>query len=199
MKKILFAALLAFSSLTFAANDVNTIANAGWNALSESEKAEIQKTVADKAAAKKEEKNGIVAAPPEATVKKVDEWVNLGERVGKMMGGAAKEVGIAVNEFAMSPVGLFTLGMILWKFMGGALVHIFGSFCILMVGGVVMGLIYRRMRGTTITYDKDKVNWFGNHPKLKVEKHPLSSDELWGLFLGSVLFTIVSMVVLFSY
>lgn len=43
---------------------------------------------------------------------------NIGEQIGKGLGSAAKELGIAANEFANSKVGTIAIVIILWHFIG---------------------------------------------------------------------------------
>ena len=43
-----------------------------------------------------------------------ERWVQIGANIGQMMGGAAKELGIAVNEFSQTSLGEVTMVMIIW-------------------------------------------------------------------------------------
>lgn len=51
-----------------------------------------------------------VSAAP--TVSKVKEWVDIGGAIGAGLASSAKELGIAANTFAQTPVGKFTVVMI---------------------------------------------------------------------------------------
>jgi len=54
----------------------------------------------------------------------VSEWANVGTNLGKAMVSAAKEVGIATNEFVDTPIGKLTAGVVLWKVAGKDLLKI---------------------------------------------------------------------------
>jgi hypothetical protein len=105
--------VIAFSLLcvsSFAATSGMGSSNvdaAGFSKLSESEKAEILKIVADKAATK-----GMFGSDKESTEDKVDRWVKIGSNIGVGLGAAAKELNVAVNDFAKSPVGQLTTVLI---------------------------------------------------------------------------------------
>lgn len=195
MKKLFALALLVISTAVFAGNTTSAVSDAGWDNLSASQRAEILKQVAAQAEQNKKDTVGSLVPEPQ----KVDEWVAIGERVGKMMTGAAREVGMALNDFMNTPVGMITMGLIIWKVMGGVLVHLFGGVAVWCVGAVVMTALYRRFTRRNVIYDQEKTNWFGNHPKLKVETSALDSDEAWGIFLGSAAFTAAGLICIFSF
>ena len=48
----------------------------------------------------------------------VKEWVDVGSAVGVGLANTAKELGIAANEIANSPVGKITVFLIAWNYMG---------------------------------------------------------------------------------
>jgi hypothetical protein len=52
------------------------------------------------------------------SVDKAKEYIELGEMVGKAMGSAAKELNMAVNDFAQTPVGRTAMILIVWKVIG---------------------------------------------------------------------------------
>ena len=95
---ITFIAALCISTSALAI-DSRTVDSAGFDKLSDQQRAEIVKLVADKASQAKHQTET-------AAVDQAERWVNIGSQVGKGMVGAAKEMGVAVNEFANSPVGM---------------------------------------------------------------------------------------------
>lgn len=193
MKRLFWIVAFFISVSAFAGTNSDVIRTAGWENLSESQRAEITKLVADKAA---EATKSPIAVPD---VKKIDEYVAVGERVGKMMGGAAKEVGVAVNEFINTPVGKWTMFLIVWKYMGVMAIHFFGGLVVLLVGIIVMFALYRRMTKSEVVYDKEKTNWFGNHPKISKTRSAFGADDFWAIFLGSAAFVAASMVCIFTF
>lgn len=108
MKNLIAVVMCMFAFPAFAAiNNIDT------NGLTEAQKAQLVQQA-------EQMKN----ATPLDTANKVDQWVNIGEKIGKMLGGAAKEVGIAVNEFVQTPVGKMTAVLIVWNYMGSMIVHV---------------------------------------------------------------------------
>ncbi len=79
------------------------------------------------------------------TAEKAKEYVELGEMIGKALSTTAKEMNIAVNDFAQTPVGKTALVLIVWKMMGREVLHyVFGT--IFLVAGVCLWIhFYRRM------------------------------------------------------
>lgn len=190
---IVFVTLLFISFTSVAGIDSKTVYSAGWEQLSESEKAEFLKNVADKA-----KKN----SGPEATVstvKNVSEWVDVGQKIGQMMGGAAKEVGVAVNDFVKTPVGQWTMALIIWKFMGSALVHVFGGLLVLIVGFSFIIFLMKRSVSVVTKYDSEKVDMFGRSRLLSVTRGELSDDESFGYFVGAGFVILAFIAVTFTF
>lgn len=195
MRKYLALFLFMFSLPVFALS--GPALPPGWNNLSDAQRAEISHQVAVTA-----ETNAKQAAPAAAVLadpKKMDEWLTLGEHMGKMMGGAAKEVGVAVNDFVNTPVGQMTMVLVVWKYMGGTLVHVVGGLLVWALGVLVVGFLYRRMRDTTIEYNKEVRNWFGNHPRVRVQRPALSRGEVSNLFYSAAFFLLVGLVTMFTF
>lgn len=139
-------------------------------------------------------------ATPLETAEKVDKWVDVGERLGKMMGGAAKEVGIAVNDFVKTPVGMMTAFLIVWNYMGSMLVHVIGGFTILFITFGLLTWYSGRLRDVTITYDKEAGrNWLGRYPILERKAKAMDSDS-WGFLLfGYAVSLGVSLIAIFTW
>lgn len=184
MKKYLIALALMFSvNAASAAVEINT------SGLTESQKAQLV-----------QQAEQMKKATPLETFEKVDKWVDTGERIGKMMGGAAKEVGIAVNDFVKTPVGQMTAFLIIWNYMGSMLVHVVGGFTILFITFGLLTWYSGRLREVKITYDREAgKNWLGRYPILKREVTAMESDS-WGFLLfGYAVALAVSLVAIFSW
>ena len=163
MKKLLAALLLVAS---FSANAAVQIDTSG---LTESQKAElVQRAEAMK-------------VTPTATVDKIDEWVNLGERIGKMFGGAAKEIGVAANEFVATPVGKWTMALIIYKVAGTDLLKIVGAFTLLFATWAAARKL-RLAAGETVEYDLAKPNWFGNYPVKSIHRGEAGEGLTFGIY-----------------
>lgn len=63
------------------------------------------------------------SASPTDLAKDAKEWVNVGTAIGQALGSSAKELNVAVNDFAQSPVGQITTVLIVWKVIGNDLMH----------------------------------------------------------------------------
>ena len=114
-----------------------------------------------------------------------ERWVQIGANIGQMMGGAAKELGIAVNDFSQTTLGEVTMVMIIWYVAGKTILHIVGAFVFLVF--TQCSLVYLRRwyarSQSIIIYDTNKTNIFGNHPLVKIETPRIDGGEvfLWSL------------------
>ncbi len=187
IKRILvILALCAIVSPAFAVEAVPP----GWDKLTETQKAEFRKQVAVAA----EEKAGA----PILDVKKVDEYVALGERIGKMMGGAAKELGIAVNSFVETPVGKWTMAMIIWKYMGNAIIHAFGGILILTVGFTYIGVLMRRRHPLNIEYAQDTFLGMKFNRRTKVTRQHMDDSDTWFFTICGAVVVGASLITIFT-
>ena len=172
MKKLLSLVLVAALSVSALAQapqnpapqPANTVTAqnvvaAGFDKLSESAKLELIKQI---------EKQASPLAPIAnlvPTPEKVDEWSEVGTKVARGLASAAKEAGVAVNEFSKTPVGMITSGIIIWKIMGkdiaqlvvaitSKIYHIIGALCIWIGGSYILLAAFNRAH-TTTHYDKE--------------------------------------------
>ena len=119
MKALLLALLMLMPTAVFA-NTITKDDLSGFNTLTDMQKAEIIVQIAQ--ATELNDLGGITSIlDTPVQPEQVDEWVDLGVKVGKMLGGTAKELGIAANEFATSPLGIITMGLIIWNYAGSDL------------------------------------------------------------------------------
>jgi hypothetical protein len=196
MKRLIMIVMLMFATISYADMTAETLNSAGFKDLNDIQKAEVLKVVADKVTAQKASE---VSASDLNNPAKLNEWVNLGKNIGLAFGGAAHELGIAANDFVRTPVGLITMGLIVWHFMGSMLLHFFGSLMVMMVGFGFLNWHYRTQVKTDETYSPDKTNIFGNS-RLLTRTEPAPSDEWKISYMVIGVFTIIaSMIVAFSY
>ena len=167
MKKFFVAILMMVSISAWAGNTSDAVNSAGFSRLSEAEKAEVIKMVADKASQKD--------VMPTMTEDKVEKWVKIGSNIGQGLAGAAKEVGVAVNDFATTPVGQLTMMLIVWHMIGAQLIHVFGGIMIWIVGIAIIRHMVARAYPSKITYSKEVKNFFGNYVVEKSE--PIAIDD----------------------
>lgn len=105
----------------------------------------------------------------------VKQWVDIGTAIGSGLASSAKELGIAANEFANTPVGKFTIVIIAWHFMGSEVVHIGFGLLWLITLLPVWVYLYRRTWFTTKieTFETGK----GPDGKTKVVTKTVNSDR----------------------
>lgn len=197
MKKVILAIMLCVSLSAFAASasglSSSSVDSAGFSKLSETEKAEILKQVADKASTK-----NVFGGSTAPADEKVEKWVRIGSNIGQGLAGAAKEVGVAVNDFAKTPVGQLTMVLIVWHMIGAQLIHLFGGIMIWIIGFVMIRYVFNRSYPTKITYSTEKKNIFGNAVIEKVERASAISDAAGWLF-SCFLVLAVGLVAIFTF
>ena len=115
-----------------------------------------------------------------ATVRKEAEaWGELGANMGKAMVGAAKEVGVAANEFSQTSLGKIVVFMVAYKIVGqDALGVIFGT--LVLVFGYSLALwVFTTKRWSDVTYEYEPVLW-GAFKKARITKIETSTDVVTG-------------------
>lgn len=194
-------ALMAFIALAggmsaYAADEtkINANAQAMFDKLPADKQAEM---LSQMAAAQKQTEQA-----PVAVAETVDKWVDLGEKVGKMMGGAAKEIGIAVNEFVKTDVGRWTMVLIIWNYMGADMVDIFvhigGALMLWLIGFVWLWYAVRKGASKTITYDETKTNIFGNYRIKEVHRGSLSDGDATASFVFAGILLVIGVLMMLN-
>lgn len=191
MKKLFAIALMLFSAASFAGNTSDAVNSAGFSKLSEAEKAEVIKMVADKASQKD--------VLPTMTEDKVEKWVKIGSNIGQGLAGAAKEVGVAVNDFANTPVGQLTMMLIVWHMIGAQLIHVFGGIMIWIVGIAIIRHMVARAYPSKITYSKEVKNIFGNYVVEKSEPIAIDDGNAAGWLFAYGIVLIAGLIAIFTF
>lgn len=78
------------------------------------------------------------------TLDKASKYTEIGAAVAKGLAGAAKELGVAVNEFAQTPVGKMTMFLVVWNFFGNMFVHLAAGSAFFLVMIPIWFYMYRR-------------------------------------------------------
>lgn len=109
------------------------------------------------------------------TVSTAKQWVDIGTAIGSGLASTAKELGVAANDFANTPVGKISMLLIVWHFFGSEAVHIlFGAFWLLIMLPTWLWVYRRTWFITTITtYESGK----GPDGKKKVVEKSTVSDS----------------------
>ena len=191
MKKILFAIAMILSVSAFAEIDFRQIDAAGFNKLTDVQKLAVIKSVAEQAA--------VAQAPmSEATIDKIDRWSQVGANLGKGLAATAKELGVAVNDFANTPIGKVATFLIIWHIMGSAIVHIVGAIGIWIFGVVAIRYVVSWTYPTRITYDETKTNKFGNYPVKAVDRQGFGGEMAFGVMIAYAVVAGAGAVMLFT-
>jgi len=191
MKKFIAIVALMFSFNALAALTTDSVANAGFSRLDESQKAEIIKQIADASSKAKD-----ITVPSE---EKVEKWVKIGSQIGAGLAGAAKELGVAVNDFAKTPVGQLTMMLIVWHMIGGVMVHIFGGIVIMIVGLMFIRFMFKRAYPDKVTYSKEHKNIFGNFVVEKVEPMAVRDDNAAGWLFAAAVVILAGLITIFTF
>jgi hypothetical protein len=192
MKKIFAILLMVVSVGAWAGNTADSVSNAGFGKLTEAEKAEVIKMVADKAAAT----NGAISV---VTEDRVEKWVKIGSNIGMGLAGAAKEVGVTVNDFANTPVGQLTTILIVWHMIGATLIHVFGGLLIWLVGFTTIWFMIRRAYPDDVVYSTEHKNMFGNFVVVKREKTPIRDDNAAGWLFAFAIVLVAGLIAMFTF
>ena len=191
MKKFFAAILMTVSISAWAGNTSDAVNSAGFSKLSEAEKAEVIKMVADKASQKD--------VMPTMTEDKVEKWVKIGSNIGQGLAGAAKEVGVAVNDFATTPVGQLTMMLIVWHMIGAQLIHVFGGIMIWIVGIAIIRHMVARAYPSKITYSKEVKNFFGNYVVEKSEPIAIDDGNAAGWLFAYGVVLVAGLIAIFTF
>ena len=194
MKKLFAILAMLVSVSAFAGNTSEAVRDAGFNKLSEAEKAEVIKMVAEKASSKD---TGTIQHLD--TPDKVEKWVKIGSNIGQGLAGAAKEVGVAVNDFAKTTVGQLTMVLIVWHMIGGQLIHILGGVLIWIVGIAIIRHMVGRAYPSKITYSKEVKNIFGNYVVESVEPIAINDDNAAGWLFAYGIVLVAGMIAIFTF
>jgi len=193
LKYIIFIGSLLLSTSVWAISGTD-LDNAGFSKLSNTQKAAILQNIASQV----EE-----AAKPQIEVPSteiVEKFANVGPSVAKAIKETAQELGVVVNEFLYTPVGMMTAGLIVYKVVGDdVLTQLHGFFqstlfTIVWVGYLIWYI--RRNQTVTITYSTTRMNIFRNPVIEKIEKSGLSDERSWAITICSFICLAISIILL---
>lgn len=197
MKKLLLLSLLLASFTASAGLNSDSASSAGFNKLTEAQKAEVIKTIAQQAESNNKSESGPTVASltdPEG----IERWAKLGTSIATGLGAAARELNVGVNEFAKSPVGQLTTLLIVWKIIGYQLIHIIGGLLVWFFGLLAIKIAANRMAHEDIQYSKTDKNIFGNYTIIKRERESLNGESIGFLLLATAIVLIIGIWVMFS-
>jgi hypothetical protein len=91
--------------------------------------------------------------------KEAEAWGELGANMGKAMVGAAKEVGVAANEFSQTPLGQVVVFMAAYKIIGQDMLSVIIGLSILIFGYSVALWVAMSKRWSDVKYEYDTIFW----------------------------------------
>ena len=93
--------------------------------------------------AKQKAQNKIM--PSNMTPKEIQEYADLGQSIAQALGACAKEMGVAVNDFADSKVGMLATVLIVWKVAGEDIMKYLVGISLFLIGLCVWFYLFRKM------------------------------------------------------
>jgi hypothetical protein len=123
-------------------------------------------------------------------------WGEMGANMGRAMVGAAKEVGVAANEFASTPLGKVTVAIVVYKLIGQDVISVIVGGSILVVG-LGFALFFFRSKtlfAESVEYADVPVLWgaFNRKTVVKAKHH---SDWWVGRALLGLMSIVLALVV----
>jgi hypothetical protein len=134
---LLLIVAMFMCGVSFAGIDKDDLGD--FNTLTPTQKASIISRIAQA-----KERNG-PSTPAVSTPKELKEWAEVGSAVGKGLVATAKELGVEVNAFAQTGVGKLAIVLIVWKVMGGDILHIFGGIAWVMIALPMWIYFFRKL------------------------------------------------------
>lgn len=129
-----------------------------------------------------------------AVRKEAEAWGELGSNVGKAMVGAAREVGVAANEFAATGLGKVTVAIIAYKLIGEEAMGVIVGMLVFVVGTGIALWILLTNHFHTIEYETKPILW-GMMNKRYVVKSAISDDSAAAKLVGVGIAMLVTLVV----
>ena len=127
-------------------------------------------------------------------VVEVEKYVGVGEQIGKALATTARELGIEVNNFASTPVGLIAIFLIVWHFFGNMMVHLmFGATWFITLIPLWVYFFKRLVMARQETYNDD-----GKRVSVTYAMDASSDTVLTFVITGAVIF-FVGIVGIFTY
>lgn len=195
MKTILLSIMLAVSMVGVSLANETTIATQGT--LSESQKADLAAQAAKMVADNANEK--VAPEAPGKTAAVVKQWAEIGTAIGTGLAASAKELGIAANEFAQTPVGKFTVFLIAWHFIGGTILHVFFALLWFFTTLIVFVWLYRRASiARTVTYYDKGEGPNGARKVVKVEPRSVGDNLGSIITVGAIVAVLIFVIMLWN-
>lgn len=121
-------------------------------------------------------------------------WANLGANIGTAMVSAARELGIAANEFSQTGLGRIVTVVIVYKIVGKDILGVAVGSMILLIGFALGSWICITHRFGEYTYAYQPAFW-GLYQRRVVTNHKIDGDAIWAKFWLAVITFLISLIV----
>lgn len=172
MKKIFAFVVAAIMATSAMAVEVDT------RDLTDAQKAALQAQIEQLKTEKSDPQNISKTVRHEA-----EAWGELGGNMGKALVGAAKEIGVAANDFAGTSLGKVTVGVVIYKLMGKDIVSMITGGFILIFGFAMSTWIITTRRWSKVQYEYIPVLW-GAFQRRRVVSSDTDGDVVVGKLIG---------------
>ena len=184
MKKIL-TALIAIT-MAFAAAAATDVTAVDVSKLTTAQKADVLKYTAS---LETKDSNVSVAARVE-----IGKWGELGVGVGRAAVGAAKEIGVAANEFVQTPLGMVTMAVVVYKVIGQDVIGFVVGLGILITFMTIAIAFAFFVKKGAVTYEY-KPALLGLYNKKYVVSYKPNSDDTFGYMVVAAVCAFVGLLV----
>ena len=139
----------------------------------------------------------------EALQQSASGWIGIGKELGIAMDESLKAISDRSNEFAESKLGIITVGLLVWKFIGKDLIHILeeiitdGLLILFSLFMLTFGMKYMRNNYPVVEQTIEKKDKEGNVIE-KVTTEALSGDAEFCAWVARVLIAIVSSIIIIA-
>lgn len=114
--------------------------------------------------------------------------------MGKAIVGGAKEIGMAANDFAVTPLGKVTVGIVAYKLVGRDIIKFVIGFLILIFGiGIGVKLIFTSTFAAKTEYQPRL--WGLYHKRVVLERTQFSDDTHTGYIIIGSIGCLISLVI----
>lgn len=176
------------ASLQFGGNEVD--------GLTDAQAAKLQAQAADLAQQNSKDSQSQSSVD---TIEKVNKYVELGQSIGAGLAATAKQMGVAVNQFATTPVGKLAMFIIIIKLIGWQFLHITVGLLWFLVVFPTWLYLFRRI--CLISETDTEYNEKGKRARKRVKYMGLNEyTDNWriAMFCIAALLVAVGMITLFS-
>lgn len=123
--------------------------------------------------------------------KEAEAWGELGANMGKAMVGAAREVGVAANEFGQTNLGKIVVAIVTYKVVGREILGVIvGSLMMVLGYSIVIWMLLTR-QWSNVQYEYEPIFW-GMIKRARIVSIRTDSDVITGKILAAGVLTLLT-------